>query len=728
MQPEHLARRQPAHTLELWAGAECTVNRVGDLYFDQMERTGHASRLSDFDRLAALGVRRVRFPILWERTAPRPESSAFLWSDVRLGRLAALKLEPIVGLLHHGSGPAHTSLCAADFATGLAAFATGVAERYPTINAYTPVNEPLTTARFSALYGHWYPHERRLEAFVAALMNQVLATRLAMSAIRSINPAAQLFQTEDLGQIFGTPDLAQQCGYENQRRWLSLDLLSGRVGRQHPLRQHLEEHGASPRLLDEWAEQPCRPDLIGINYYVTSDRFLDSRLQRYPAHTWGGNDQRAYADLEAVRARPEGIAGHRAVLEEAWGRYGTPLALTEVHLASHREDQLRWLAEAWDGARAAQLGGADVRAVTVWSAFGAIGWNNLVTKESGHYEPGAYDVRGPAPRPTALVQLSSTLARGGIADPLSKGLGWWRRLNRLSYSELEPSEPEREQGPRVLVLGAGVHAQRIAQLCEPRFSCMLAPTCAAAQQLLRSRGRGHPEAEPAVWAVILAPDPTQRAPELGLEFAAQWRELCHSCVASPRLLVLSSHRVFSGWSARPYLETDRTNAPEANASWCLLEEAAIRAWEAALIVRTGLLMDAQQPGDALASLLESAQLSHAPALDARTVVAPTFLPHVVDAALDLLVDGEVGIWHLASGACSPFELARRCAERVGLPFLAHALPRQQHHGRGPMMALASARGCPLPDLATAVEAYAQAFQSSRPAQPGQPGQLGLRTV
>jgi len=41
---------------ELWAGVECTVNRVGDTYSDQLERTGHALRLKDLERLAELGV------------------------------------------------------------------------------------------------------------------------------------------------------------------------------------------------------------------------------------------------------------------------------------------------------------------------------------------------------------------------------------------------------------------------------------------------------------------------------------------------------------------------------------------------------------------------------------------------------------------------------------------------------------------------------------------------
>ena len=62
-----------------------------------------------------------------------------------------------MGLVHHGSGPAGTDLLDEGFAEGLARFARAVAERFPWVEDWTPVNEPLTTARFSALYGHWYP-------------------------------------------------------------------------------------------------------------------------------------------------------------------------------------------------------------------------------------------------------------------------------------------------------------------------------------------------------------------------------------------------------------------------------------------------------------------------------------------------------------------------------------------------------------------------------------------
>ena len=49
--------------VELWGGVECTVNRVGDHYFSQLERSGHDSRFDDLDRVAELGVRALRYPV-----------------------------------------------------------------------------------------------------------------------------------------------------------------------------------------------------------------------------------------------------------------------------------------------------------------------------------------------------------------------------------------------------------------------------------------------------------------------------------------------------------------------------------------------------------------------------------------------------------------------------------------------------------------------------------------
>src|SRR4028118_2445561 len=129
--------------LEVWGGVECTVNRVGEEYFDQLDRNGHATRLEDLDRFAELGVRALRYPVLWERTAPNGlESADWSWADERLGRLRELGIHPIVGLVHHGSGPRPTSLIDPSFPANLAEFARAVAERSPSADGSTRVPAP----------------------------------------------------------------------------------------------------------------------------------------------------------------------------------------------------------------------------------------------------------------------------------------------------------------------------------------------------------------------------------------------------------------------------------------------------------------------------------------------------------------------------------------------------------------------------------------------------------
>lgn len=414
---------------------ECTVNRVGDRYFDQIERSGHAGRSDDIGLFADLGARTMRYPVLWERTAPsRLDSPDFRWAEGRLRALDARGVRPIVGFMHHGSGPRYTSLLDPELPEKLAVYARAFAERFPWVTAYTPINEPLTTARFSALYGHWYPHARDSRSFARSLVLQCRGIARAMRAVREVNPGATLVQTEDLGETRSTPPLAYQAKFENERRWLTFDLLSGRVDARHPMWGYLCWAGVREAALLELCEVPCPPDVLGINYYVTSERFLDDRLDRYPPALHGGNDRHRYADVEAVRVCEDGLLGPKALLMKAWARYGRPIAVTEAHIGCTREEQLRWLLDVWRAAEEARRDGADVQAVTLWALLGSFDWNSLVTRDDGHYEPGAFDVRGPRPRPTALAKMARALAAGRAPEhPILAAPGWWRRPERLRF-------------------------------------------------------------------------------------------------------------------------------------------------------------------------------------------------------------------------------------------------------------------------------------------------------
>jgi dTDP-4-dehydrorhamnose reductase len=414
---------------------ECTINRVRDQYFNQLELSGHWHRESDLERFAELGLRTLRFPILWESIALKSlDEIDWSWPDRRLSKLKALGIRPIVGLLHHGSGPRYTSLLDPEFPEKLARFAGMIARRYPWIDMYTPVNEPLTTARFSGLYGHWYPHARDNAVFARTMLNQCRAIVFAMGAIRSINPGALLIQTEDLGRTFSTRAMRYQADFDNERRWLTWDLLLGRVKPGCRMWDWLSWVGVPAVDLHFFAEPRCRIDVLGINHYVTSDRYLDENVDMYPAELRGHNDRQVYADDAAVRSRSMVTGGVRTAIAEAHNRYRLPIALTEVHLGCSVDEQMRWFYEAWQAAEIMRERGVAVRAVTAWALLGSFNWDSLVTRDDGHYESGAFELRHGHPHSTLLADMLSALARdNSFCAAVLQSKGWWRKRSRLRH-------------------------------------------------------------------------------------------------------------------------------------------------------------------------------------------------------------------------------------------------------------------------------------------------------
>lgn len=422
--------------LEVWGGVEYTCNRVHDRYFDQMTLSGHDARASDLQRFRSLGVTSLRTGVLWERHELDP---SWRFTDARLTAIRDAGLRPIAGLVHHGSGPRHTDLLDPAFPGKLAAYAGEVAARYPWLGHYTPINEPNTTARFSSLYGFWYPHCKSPNAYLRALLNQIKATVLAMRAIREVNSDAQLIQTDDAGRIYSTPELAATRDLLNERRWLQIDLLCGRVDHAHPLFGYILGHGIPEDELLWFRDNPCPPSVVGLNYYVTSDRYLDHRRALHPHLP--RCDEGPFLDLEAVRVREEGITGFGSLLFEADARFGLPTAITEVHLGDRVEEQMRWAVEAWNGAIRAREAGVRCLAVTFWALLGSYFWSSLVTRDNGHYEPGVFDVSRGEVRETELAQLVRQLARidrpqrAEIADA-----GWWHHPSRLLDRVSEESQ------------------------------------------------------------------------------------------------------------------------------------------------------------------------------------------------------------------------------------------------------------------------------------------------
>jgi dTDP-4-dehydrorhamnose reductase len=134
------------------------------------------------------------------------------------------------------------------------------------------------------------------------------------------------------------------------------------------------------------------------------------------------------------------------------------------------------------------------------------------------------------------------------------------------------------------------------------------------------------------------------------------------------LLTFSSDLVFDGSSARPYVESDpvypqtiygRTKAEA--------ERRVLALSPASLVVRSGPLFG---PLDRRSFLLDALDtLRSGSSFHARSdlTMSPTYGPDLVNASLDLLINGAHGIWHLANaGAITWAEFARRAARVAGL--------------------------------------------------------------
>jgi dTDP-4-dehydrorhamnose reductase len=406
--------------LEIWASPEPTVARVDRLRWrDQLHETGHDERDDDVDRIAALGVKATRYPVLWEKVAPaHPDARDYGWAERRLRGLAERGVEPIVTLLHHGSGPAYTSLVDPAFPALFEEYAAATAARFPWIKRWTPINEPLTTARFSTLYGTWFPNGRMDDpAFGRAIVNEALAFARAARRIRDRIPDATFLLTEDLQRFFAADErIAAYVEHKRERMFLSCELLQGRIVDGHPMHRYLvEDCGISRADLAELEREPSPPDLMGWNYYPNSERWLASI------------DDGRHENVGLVDVAPD-VMDMRAALRDAYRRLRLPFALSEVHVFGDERERARWMLSRYADARAVAMEGIPIVAFGAWAAFGMVDWVSLLCRSERVCEDGIYTCGRPgvAPRPTLVAEVVAELAAGRV-PAMPPDEGWWER-------------------------------------------------------------------------------------------------------------------------------------------------------------------------------------------------------------------------------------------------------------------------------------------------------------
>ena len=624
---------------EMWGSIDSTLNRIGDQFISQLEKSGHAKRKNDLEIFQRIGIQKIFYPCLWEQVAPKDlDHCDWSFLDERLNELKRLKFPFVANLLHHGSGPQYTSLIDPDFPEKFATYARLFATRFPWVNEYTPIQEITHTARFSCLEGHWYPQLRSEVYYLKAIIHQCKATVLAMKAIKEINPHARLIQTENLGTYQSSAVLKELADFENHRQWLALDLLTGKMVKTHRLYDYLIQQGIREEELKWFEDNSHAPDILGINHTLSSNRFLDDEINMYPDWTQRVYQSQKYSDVAAVDTGKIETPMFGTIFKESWQRYHIPLVLMGSHILAEREAQMRWLNCLWQVAEDLNKQGMHVEAVSASNLLGTFAWHDGET----FYQPGVFELHHNTVelRPTGLAYLIQELATQGYSHaPILKSESTWETSRRVQWAGQDGDFIRfyhRSDVQPILIIGAtGILAQAIASVCGERN---------IHNRLLRRQDMDITDKDSIQesidlykpWAVINAAgfihiDDTSPIKDFqgGLAGAIKLAEACAD--RNIALVNFSSDLVFNQHSNAAYVECNVV-APVtiSESSEVETENHVLDAHPDALIIRTSKVLGPEDEYKALAS---------------NTVTEST-LSELAHHCIDLLIDGEKGIINL----------------------------------------------------------------------------------
>jgi beta-glucosidase/6-phospho-beta-glucosidase/beta-galactosidase len=195
---------------------------------------------------------------------------------------------------------------------------------------------------------------------VRVLLQVIRGIEATCRTLREVQPDAVLVHVEASGlSRAARADLAALAADEQDRSWLPLDLVFGRVGPDHPLFPWLVRSGASPDELAAIADTPARVDYLGLNFYPqwsTTQLFIDRR------------GRLAYRPVEQ-----EG-SGFMALIDAYWRRYDLPILVTETSARGSEEVRARWLESSVETIRELRGRGVPVLGYTWFPLFTMIDW------------------------------------------------------------------------------------------------------------------------------------------------------------------------------------------------------------------------------------------------------------------------------------------------------------------------------------------------------------------
>lgn len=352
---------------------------TGGRRIDQMEKCGHYDKWEmDFQLVKNLGIHYLRWGPPLHRTFVRPGRYEWDWCDACMSRLRVLDIHPILDLCHFGVPDWIGNFQNRDFPRYFAEYARACAERYPDVKYWTPVNEILITALFSAKYGWWNEQLTSDQSFVQAIVNLCKANLLAMQQIIEVIPDAIFVQSESSEYTHASrPDLLPAARFFNERRFIPLDLTYA-YQVSAPIYRYLIDNGMTTHEYDQFMRQSYKfRCIMGTDYYVTNEHML-------------------LADGSTVASGE--FFGYYVIAKQYYDRYGLPLMHTETNI---REDEgaVQWLWKEWNNMLRLRQDGVPIVGFTWYSLTDQIDWDIALREERNQVHPvGLFDLNRDARR------------------------------------------------------------------------------------------------------------------------------------------------------------------------------------------------------------------------------------------------------------------------------------------------------------------------------------------
>lgn len=376
---------------------------------DEYELTGHYERWrEDIALMREIGVGAARYGIPWHRI--QPERGLWEWDfvDRAVDQLLACGVEPIIDLVHYGLPRwIERAYLHPDYSNYVGEYAGRVAERLKgRVYAYTPLNEPRITAWYCGRLGWWPPHARGWKGFVGVMRGVCRGIVETVRAIRAVEPDA-LIAHVDATDLYESADpaFAAEAAHRQEIVFLALDLVSGRVGAEWPLRAWLLRHGITEADLAWFGANGVDLPLVGLNLYPMFTQKVLTR-RRSGERRW----TMPYASAKIIDK----------LARLYWERYGAPVFISETASVGTVLRRNEWLRDSIGAVRRVRESGVPLVGYTWWPLFALVTWGyrqGMHPPEFYLKQMGLWNLDATlACVPTPLVGEFAGLARGGCAS------------------------------------------------------------------------------------------------------------------------------------------------------------------------------------------------------------------------------------------------------------------------------------------------------------------------